>query len=360
MTNARKPTPEEIAHVMAIFRAKEEKRRAFANAHGDMRPPMVIKYDGKLMTALEGAIYLQTQEGPYNFVNILHDHALLFFGVPYLEAEERKPLDERHPALQWMYHSVEHCQKLLRDHGSTEKDQLGFSAAWIRFAYDLYTIRDNAKLEQRMKLRLLSTKDFQGARHELRVAAVAIAAGFRIEFENEKDNAIGHAEFIGTDQSGLKIAVEAKSRHRHGVQGFQGGKQLEPGSKVDIRNIILDAYMKKKTIPMYAFVDANLPPAANKEQLQSWLAEIHDTMVDLEKEGYADACPANTLFICNDPSHYVGNRQLNNETDRLWIVHFEANEPCVPHPAADMTARLYRAYTQRIAPPADIPDFDSP
>jgi hypothetical protein len=149
MTSARKPTPDEIAHVMAIFRAKDEKRRAFADTYGDMRPPMVVKHDGKLMTAFEGAIYRQSQEGPYNFVNILHDHALMFYGVPYLEAEERKPLNERHPALQWMYHSVEHHQKLL-----------GFSAAWIRFAYDLYTIRDNAKLERRMKLRLLSNKDF--------------------------------------------------------------------------------------------------------------------------------------------------------------------------------------------------------
>ena len=75
----------------------------------------------------------------------------------------------------------------------------------------MYTIRDNAKLEKRMKKRLLSKMEFQGARHELKVAAVGIAAGFHVEFENEKDNSIGHAEFIGTSKSGLRIAVEAKS-----------------------------------------------------------------------------------------------------------------------------------------------------
>ncbi len=360
MTIDRKPTPTEIAQVMAIFRAKDEKKRVFADMYGDMRPPIVIKHGGKLMTAFEGGIYLQTQEGPYNFVNVLHDHALMFFGVPYLEAQERKEINERHPALQWMYHSVEHHQMLLRDYGNIENDQLGFFVSWIRFAYDLYTIRDNAKLERRLKLRLLSNKDFQGARHELRVAAVAVAAGFQIKFENEADNATGHAEFVGTDQSGLKIAVEAKSRHRHGVQGFQGGRHLEPGSKVDIRNIILDAYKKKTNIPMYVFVDANLPPAIEKKQIQVWLAEIYDTMADLSKEGYADACAANTLFISNDPSHYVGNRQINNDTDALWFIHFEAKEPRVPNPTADMTERLYRAFTQRITPPSDIPDFNTP
>ena len=202
-----------------------------------------------------------------------------------------------------------------------------------------------------MKERLLSKKDVQGARHELRVAALCVAAGFNIEFENEKDNATGHVEFIGTDKSGMKIAVEAKSRHRHGVQGFEGGKKLEPGSKVDVRGIILEAFKKETNLPLYAFIDANLPSATTKEQLYDWLRELHDTMAVLEKEGYANSCPTNLLFVCNDPSHYVGSRQINTETDNLWIMHFEPTDPRVPHPAIDMPARLKRAYTQRISPP---------
>jgi len=49
MTSVPKPTPEEIAHVMAIFRAKDENRLAFADRYGDMRPPMVVEHDGKLL-----------------------------------------------------------------------------------------------------------------------------------------------------------------------------------------------------------------------------------------------------------------------------------------------------------------------
>ncbi len=340
---------------------QENRRREFTEKYGDMKPPTVIRLGDKLVSVVEGGIYQQIQGGPYNFPNVLHDHALLFFGVPYLEEEEKKPLDERHPALQWMYRAVEHREKLIQEQpDALETDQYGFNAAWLRFAYDLYTIRDNAKLEARLKKRLLSKKDFQGARHELKVAALSIAAGFSIEFENEKDNAIGHAEFVGTGKSGMKIAVEAKSRHRHGVHGFEGGKKLEPGAKADVRDIILDAYKKKTPLPLFAFIDANLPPATTSEQLHAWWNEIFDTMADLEKEGYADQCPANVLFICNDPSHYVGDRQINNETDELWILHFEAKDPRVAHPATDMAERLKRAHEQRIAPPDEIPDFNSP
>ena len=339
---------------------QESRLREFAEKYGDMKSPTVIRVGDKLMSVIDGGIYQQVQGGPYNFPNILHDHALLFFGVPYLEAEETKSIGERHPALQWMYRYIDHREKLIREQpDALETDQYGFSAAWLRFAYDLYTIRDNVKLEARLKTRLLSKKDFQGARHELKVAALSIAAGFSIEFENEKDNTIGHAEFIGTDNLGVKIAVVAKSRHRHGVHGFEGGKILEPGSNADVRNIILDSYKKKTSLPLYAFIDANLPPAATSENLYAWWDEIYETMDELSKEGYADPCPTNVLFICNDPSHYVGDRQINNETDQLWILHFEAKNPRLPHPTMDMAARLIRAHEQRIAPPDEIPDFNS-
>ena len=136
------PTQEEIAGAMALFRAKEKQRLEFAEKYGDMRAPQVVRAGNKLYSAIEGGIYVQTYEGDYNFPNILHDHALIFFGVHYLEDEEKRPLSQRHPALQWMYNSVEHNQA-----------RIGFTAAWLRFAYELYTIRDNTKLEKRVKKR---------------------------------------------------------------------------------------------------------------------------------------------------------------------------------------------------------------
>ena len=298
MSNKQKPSPptaEEIAAVMAIFREKDHKRKEFAGKYGNMRPPMVVQVGDDVYTAIEGGLYHRKHVGSATFMHVLHDHALMFFGVPYLEAEEMLLMELRHPALQWMYSWVEHHNILEED--DQTKDQLGFAAAWFRFAYDLFTIRVNTKLESKMRQRLLSKQYFQGARQELRVAAISIAAGFSIEFEDEQDNKIGHAEFVGTDKAGIKIAVEAKSRHHYGIQGFAGGKRLEPGSAADLRGIILDAYKKTTVLPLYVFVDASLPSPTSQEHLYNWWREIHDTMSDLEKEGYGECCPANALFI---------------------------------------------------------------
>ena len=275
MSNQEKPSPptaEEIAAVMAIFREKDHKRKEFADHYGNMRPPMVIQVGDDVYTAIEGGIYRGKRDGSTTFMRVIHDHALMFFGVPCLEAEELLLMEQRHPALQWMYAWVEHHNQIEKD--DQTKDQLGFAGAWFRFAYDLFTIRDNAKLKSKMKQRLLSKQYFQGARHELRVAAISITAGFSIEFEDEQDNKIGHAEFVATDRTGTKIAVEAKSRHRYGVQGFAGGKRLEPGSTADVRGIILDAYKKKTALPLYVFVDANLPSPTSQEHLYDWWREI--------------------------------------------------------------------------------------
>ena len=56
--------------------------------------------------------------------------------------------------------------------------QIGAGGAWFRFGYDLFTIRDNAKLHARLRERLLNAQDFQAARHELAVAAICVSAGF--------------------------------------------------------------------------------------------------------------------------------------------------------------------------------------
>lgn len=49
--------------------------------------------------------------------------------------------------------------------------------------------------------------------------------------------------------------------------------------------------------------------------------------------------------------------QIGNESDKLWIKPYEADIPRVPHPASDLTERLMKAYTQRLVPPENFPDF---
>jgi len=81
---------------------------------------MAIRAFGdKVMIAIGSSLYQQSRDGDYTFLDAIHDHALQFFGVQMLEAEEEKPLDERHPAPQWMAVFVNHTNK-LQDEGNLD------------------------------------------------------------------------------------------------------------------------------------------------------------------------------------------------------------------------------------------------
>lgn len=354
---SRKPSQATIDTAIRTFLEREEQKRQFVEHHGHARPPVAVKaFEGKMMIAIGGSLYQQSRDGPYTFPDALHDHALHFFGTQMLEAEEAKPISDRHPALQWMYVYIDHANKLHAEGNTTSRaSQIGAGAAWYRFAYDLYTIRDNAKLEAVLKKRLLNADSFQGARHELWVAALSIAAGFEIQFEDESDNSKTHPEFIGIDKfSSTHIAVEAKSRRRRGAYGFTGGKDLAPGETVNIRQLILDAYKKKTDLPFYIFIDANLP-AADEETWNRWIHELDKTMWELEQEGYGSPADENILFFSNDPSHYLRDEEIGNDTDRLWLKYYQAREPRVPHPNADVLERFLKAHSQRLVPPIEFP-----
>jgi hypothetical protein len=353
------PPPELIAKAIQHFREQDEKRRLFRERWGYARLPVSARMGDKRMMAIGGGIYMQTREGGYNLADMLHDNALNFFGAPFLEAEEAKPFAARHPALQWMYTFVAHEQRgSARDNSDPRARQIGAGAAWLRLGYDLFTIGDNAKLEARLKARLMDPTAFQAARHELKVAALCLVAGFEIDFEDEGDVSSKHPEFIARDRlSPAVIAVEAKSRHRRGVQGYEGGRDIQPGESVDVRQPILDAYTKASSLPLYVFVDPNLPPVAHDSVWIRWMGEINTTMADLTAEGYASPSPANMVIFTNDCSHYLGDQQIGNDADRLWIKYYTATSPRVPHPDTDMAARLVKAHDQRLSPPAEFPDF---
>jgi hypothetical protein len=319
----------------------------FESRHGHVRPPTAALVGDKWLMAIGSRIYKQTQDGPYNFVNALHDHAVHFFGDELLDLEEGKPLADRLPPLIWL-------EAFVENNKSDRTVNVGAGAAWIRFAYDLYTIRDNSHIENRLRQRLLSRIDFQGARHELRISALCIAAGFDIFYENEADNTRKHPEFIAVDKiSGQRIAVEAKSRHRRGVYGFVSGKDEPWGASVGVRSLVVDAYGHELEMPLYVFVDVNLPPFESEQHRESWNQEISLLMSDLTREGYSDPCPANTVFFLNDPSHYMLNEPIGKHTDCLWIQQFTADTPRVPNPI-DVVDRFLDAHRFRAYPPADF------
>ena len=74
----------------------------------------------------------------------------------------------------------------------------GAVAAYLRFAYNLYLVAHNQRIQKRLIERLKDNKQFHGAYYETYVAATFIKAGFDLWFENEDDGSKRHCEFTAT------------------------------------------------------------------------------------------------------------------------------------------------------------------
>lgn len=335
-----------------IFAEKEAARERFVEQYGHINIPQMLDAWGGKVTAVGGSIFKQTRPGDYTFLHAVHDYALHFFGDEYLSKQEKLPMTQRHPALQWMYAYIEEAN-------SPEPRRIGAGAAWIRFAYDIHTISDNAVLEAKLKERLAKYKSFQTSRHELWTAALFIAAGFEINFVDESDSTKKHPEFIALDKNtNIQIAVEAKCRQRKNVLGFKDGNDKPAGEDVGITSLVKKAYKKVEDIPLCIVVDTNLPPQTEEWNLEYWQAQIGQSINELARNGYDHPCPANLILFYNDPCHYMASQEIGSKEDNLWL--FDCY-PAYPKSQCDhfdaFRQRLLKAQRQRLHPPLRIPDI---
>jgi hypothetical protein len=208
----------------------------------------------------------------------------------------------------------------------------GSMAAYFGFAYDLYVVDHNNNLDDRLLERLKNREQFQGARHELFAEATCLRAGFTVVHEDETDPNRRHVEFIATHpQSGIRLAVEAKSRHRSGVIAQPGAPQAEDQTDFKFSRLVNDAIAKQSTLPLVIFVDTNLPPLSARKFFgepaptpvaSRFLAAIIEGV--RKRNGGQD--PYNLLVFTNIPHHYGRDDELDPRRD--WIAHI-AQAPIV-------------------------------
>jgi len=236
------------------------------------------------------------------------------------DEELKKPENEQHTILRW-YRSLCHLQKMNppKNGEVIGAPCTGPVAAFMLLAYNLYTLAHNRLLQKRLIARLKNPDQFQGALYEMYVAAVFIRAGFEIEFENEDDPTTSHCEYIATyKQDGQKFSVEAKSKHRAGIMGYQGERQTPEEIKLNIWRQLNSAVKKHAEFPRVVFIDVNMPPEIVKISETSKLPEtswFNELFQSIEKEENhflkkGGVLPPAYLFITNNPLDWVDNSQL--------------------------------------------------
>jgi hypothetical protein len=319
LINAQHPPKLEAAYREAIRRfaehQKEEEDRVAR--YGEIRPQISMEFQGSRFVAVGGRLYF-SKNWKY-FPDFLKDYVPGVFGKEWGEAELAKPEAQRHQIVQWRSLAIRFMnEQTPQPDGRFAAIPNGFLAAYMAFAYDLYTVADNGRLDDLVLQRLKHRDQFQGARHELFAEATCLRAGYSIEREDERDRTRRHAEFTARHRgTGQLISVEAKSKHRQGVLGRPGDPPAPDKFSVRFGELLNDALRKHPPHPLVVFIDTNLPIRA-AERVYSFRSvnpllpsRIMEALIARVRTEHAGRDPYALLVFTNHPHHY-GNP---NEVD---------------------------------------------
>jgi len=251
----------------------------------------------------------------------------------WCDAQDQVSELERHPLADWLKQFKAFLATFdARGHDGEYRDILTAKVrALLVLAYDMYSLDQNPGLQDSLIYRLIDKRAFQGALHEVYVAATVMRAGFDIEYENENDSARKHPEFIATHRrSGVRIAVEAKSIHRAGVLAYATGNPpptMETASAhkiaAQICGQVQRALPKAIGFPLYVFVDLNLPPQIAEKFAPSVLDEFKVILPQLDPglddNGVFIGKVMNLLVVTNQPMHLGEERHKGGDTLMMFV-----------------------------------------
>ncbi len=351
------PQPETIANALLEMQRKRLAHEEWTARYGHVRPCIHTDNWGKKFIAVGSQVLWSDT---WKFIpDFLVDYVPGLFGKQWWDAEVAKPEAERHQVFRWRTGCLRHKRTAKADvDGKWAVVPDGNTTAYLSFAFSLFAIADNGRLDEHLIQRLKHRDQFQGAWHEVFVEATCLRAGFSIEREDETDPNTRHAEFTATHKAtGDRFSVEAKSKHRPGVLGFAGAAQPDEKLSLSFGRLINHAVAKNPKYPLVIFLDTNLPfraanrvygpessgPSIPSPYIRALLARIRK-----EHRGH----PFVMLALTNNPDHYV----VPHEPPPPKHIHMVMTE----HPAGASgraLSALYDAVPLYGNIPNEFPDF---
>jgi hypothetical protein len=338
--------PELIEKARKRFLEFQQRERSRLARFGSVRPEIAVDFQGYKFVAVGGRLY-------YNkrwkfFIDFLLDYIPGLFGKDWFEAEIARAVERRHPVMQWRIDGMHFIQRQRQKaDGTYEATPNGSLLAYLTFAYDVYVVEHNGRLDDRLLSRLKNSDQFQGARHELFAEATCFRAGFEIEREDETDPSARHVEFTAVHkQTGQKISVEAKSKHRPGVLGQPGTPEAQGALNLRFGKLLNDAVAKSPPYPLVVFFDTNLPlETANRVfAFQPGNPTIPSTFVlsvlDRLRKRSGGVDPINHVVYTNHPDHYVIG---DDPAPRKHLLSIFSTVPRIPVAHMQALFDLHRA-----------------
>lgn len=348
------PPPEVFIKAAMQMRQKQLVQEQWIARYGHVRPVIATDNWGKKFVAIRNRLeYSET----WKFIpDFLLDYVPHVFGKDWWDAEVAKPEGERHQVFQWRVGCLRHKQTGVE---AGEKRMVmpdGMTGAYLSFAFNLFAIEDNSRLDDLLLHRLKNPEQFQGALHEVFAEATCLRAGFAIEREDERDPVTRHAEFTATHRiTGERFSVEAKSKHRPGVLGQAGVAQPHEKLGLTYGRLINDAAAKNPKHPLVIFLDTNLPfrsahhvygkdPAVPSRYITELCKRIRNQ--------HGGRYPVVMLALTNIPHHYAAA----HENDPPKHIHSMMTEHPDTNKGKALTA-LYNAVPLYGNIPNEFPTF---
>jgi hypothetical protein len=309
--------------VYARLTRQQEDDHAYVRQFGYARAPVTAVFRGFRFIAIYGQLYYAREHQARYFTDILLRMLQWVFGREWWDAQLAKPRGQRHAAFEWRAKAMIYMNKQPKsEDGIYVAKMTGPMLAYYTFAYDLFVVKDNGRLDARLLERLKHPDRFQGARHELLAEATCIRAGFDIEHENEADGSTRHAEFTAVHRAtGQRVSVEAKSKHRPGMYGQPGEREPVGSHYLPVHKLLKDAISKNTEHPLVVFLELNLPWAVAARLLSMHPPHplLHKTL-DRLRVGEVKLDPMSLLIVTNHAEVYTPDEDQANTRQLLSMI----------------------------------------
>lgn len=292
-------------HLDEVFRRQRSDEAIRVTQQGRGRPILASKIQDHTVVDVGNSIHWSNKWK--TFADFLLDYIKKTLGSDWGNAELAKPLEERHPILQWYDAFCRHQASSSQKDGELFSGPMtGVVHCYLGLAYSLYLLDHNVELQARLVARLKDIKQFQGAYYELIIANCLIRAGFTLKLEDETDQESKHCEFSASSQTTRKCYwIEAKMRSVLGVLGKtinDGSASNDPTSRLSKH--LSEALRKPAPDERIIFIDLNAEPLDHGE-VPVWLNKAVRRLEDRERD-LKDGQEA-YVFVTNMAFHRVPN-----------------------------------------------------
>lgn len=287
-------------------------------------PDIQTVWKGQRVRAVWNRVYLRPlREGLGEFALLVLKWTL---GRAWFLRECEKAPGSRHQIVAWYYHYYEWQRVNMKPEnavpgGGWSAKPDGHVRALLCLSEDVFDLQSVNRLPRNLLCRLKDPQAFQGARYEIAVAGMFARLDYEIDWLGHGSQR--HCEFIAIHRaSGVRIAVEAKSRHRRGVLGYPGVYDRDASLKADIGRQLEEAMSQAPDgMPFVIFIDLNAPPTPGLPLPEKpWFAQFRELVSRGGEPSPARPDPYNAVFLTNYAYHHMGSQDATGAREHLCCV----------------------------------------